>query len=135
MIDQELDGRVPDTVALGTTVTSGRRGWWRSAGRRPKPPASGDGTTRAPDPRDERSTGIVELRDVASKTPAAAAAGEPRASQIACNASDAAGEAGCPASAGVVQGVPGGEATPSPRRRLRWVGWIRRRVIHDRAGL
>ncbi len=100
-------------ATAGTASRTGRRGWWRSTAQPPRPAG-----TRAP-----RSTGIVELRDVARK-------GKPddRAARIGCDASEHPEMGSDPGASP----VPGGEA---PRRRLRWLGWISRRVIHDRAGL
>ncbi len=107
------DGMQPGT-ATGTTVTTGRRSWWRPASRTARPAATGV----------PRSTGIVELRDVARQ----GADAEARRARIASDAPERRGIGSESGAAGAAE-APGGEA---PRRRLRWFGWISRRVIHDR---
>ncbi len=124
MIDQERPAPAPaETTLPGTTVTTGRRGWWRSTVR-PERPARPARRAEPARPDVPRSTGIVELRDVARQ----GSGPDARGARIACDASDGS-RPGDEAGVGAVSEVPGGEA---PRRRLRWFGWISRGVIHGR---
>ena len=125
-----VGGERPKPVALlEADAAPARRRWWRAAALRRAARSDGERSARVGVPR---STGIVELHDVARKVPAAALPAQPEGARIACDASAGAESAGEPT---VADGVRAEGGRVARQRRLRWVGWISRRVIHDPAAL